>query len=174
MKKIIISAIIFTISFSCSKKSSNENLNQQKDSLKISDSINIAKRNDSIRMLNSKNRFRDFSGNHRFTYETQAFNPISGTVTFDKIEGERDNYNLSGSIKSGENSVNIKGFVQVVSPKHMNFTGEIIQKISVNDNGKPYIRKGTKTFMSKNGGKTYRLQDMVNGSGFVDYIDIHF
>lgn len=174
MKKIIFPLFVLTIGFSCSKKSPDENIHQQKDSLKIADSVNLAKRNDSIKTLNSKNRFKDFSGNHRFTYETQAFNTISGTVTFDKIEGERDNYNLSGSIKSGENSVNIKGFVQVVSPKHMNFTGEITQKISVNDNGKPYTRKGTKTFMSKNGGKTYRLQDMVNGSGFVDYIDIHF
>lgn len=174
MKKIIFPLLLLTISFSCSKKSENNNIAQQKDSLKTADSLRIAERNDSIRTLNSKNRFKDFSGNHRFTYETQAFNTISGTVTFDKIEGERDNYNLSGSIQSGENSVSIKGFVQVVSPKHMNFTGEITQKISVNDNGRPYTRKGTKTFMSKNGGKTYRLQDMVNGSGFVDYIDIHF
>jgi hypothetical protein len=62
----------------------------------------------------------------------------------------------------------------VVSDKHMNFTGEITESISANDNGKPYTRKGTKTFLSKDGGKTYRLQDMVNGSGFVEYIDIHF
>ena len=68
----------------------------------------------------------------------------------------------------------MNGSVKIVSPKHMNFTGEITQKISDNDNGKPYTRKGKKTFMSKDGGKTYRLQDMVNGSGFVDYIDIHF
>jgi len=62
----------------------------------------------------------------------------------------------------------------VVSDKHMNFTGTISQSISGNENGKTDLRKGTKTFMSKDEGKTYRLQDMVNGSGFVDYIDIHF
>jgi len=68
----------------------------------------------------------------------------------------------------------MKGFVQVVTAKHINFTGEITQSIADNDNGKTYTRKGTKTFMSKDGGKTYRLQDMVNGSGFVDYIDIQY
>ncbi|WP_346983299.1 hypothetical protein [Chryseobacterium sp. POE27] len=56
----------------------------------------------------------------------------------------------------------------------MNFSGTLTQSISENDNGKPYVRNKPKTFMSKDGGKTYRLQDMVNGSGFVDYIDIHF
>jgi len=64
--------------------------------------------------------------------------------------------------------------MKVVSDKHMNFTGSISQSISENENGKIDIRKGTKTFLSKDGGKTWRLQDMVNGSGFVDYIDIHF
>ena len=48
----------------------------------------------------------------------------------------------------------------MVSEKHMNFTGEIIQKISANDNGKPYTRKGTKTFASKDGGKTFTWQKM--------------
>lgn len=172
MKKILILAGIGILSFSCSKKDSYTTSDSKIDSTKIVDSINAArtKINDSIR---STNRFTDFSGSHKFTYETQNFNKISGTVDFAKIEGERDNYNVSGSIKSGANSVKIKGFMQVVSPKHMNFTGEITQSISENDNGKPYTRKGTKTFMSRNGGKTWRLQDMVNGSGFVDYIDIH-
>jgi hypothetical protein len=70
--------------------------------------------------------------------------------------------------------MHIQGTIKIVSDKHMNFTGSISESISENDNGKPYVRQGTKTFMSKDGGKTYRLQDMVNGSGFVDYIDIHF
>jgi len=172
MKNILILAGIGILSFSCSKKETTE-VNNKVDSTKIVDSINAArtKLNDSIQ---SQNRFKDFSGSHKFTYKTQNFNSISGTVDFKKIEGERDNYNVSGSIKSGNNSVNIKGFVQVVSAKHMNFTGEITQKIPENDNGKPYTRKGTKTFASKDGGKTYRLQDMVNGSGFVDYIDIQY
>ncbi|AYN01215.1 hypothetical protein [Chryseobacterium sp. 3008163] len=175
MKKTLIIAIAGILTFSCSKKESQKTP-EKSDSTKIIDSINAerTKINDSIKALNSKNRFRDFSGSHKFVYQNDSSPKYSGSVNFTKIEGERDNYTISGSIKSGNNSVNLKGFVQVVTSKHMNFTGEITQSISDNDNGKPYTRKGTKTFMSKDGGKTYRLQDMVNGSGFVDYIDIHF
>lgn len=175
MKKTLIIAIAGILTFSCSKKESQKT-SEKSDSTKITDSINAerTKINDSIKALNSKNRFRDFSGSHKFVYQNDSSPKYSGLVNFTKIEGERDNYNVAGNIKSGKNSVNLKGFVQVVTAKHMNFTGEITQSISDNDNGKPYTRKGTKTFMSKDGGKTYRLQDMVNGSGFVDYIDIHF
>ncbi|MDF2552953.1 MAG: hypothetical protein K0R77_2228 [Chryseobacterium sp.] len=175
MKKTLIIAIAGILTFSCSKKESQKT-GQLSDSTKTVDSINEArtKINDSIKALNSKNRFRDFSGSHKFVYQNDSSPKYSGSVNFTKIDGERDNYTLSGDIKSGKNSVTLKGFAQVLSPKSMNFTGEITQSISDNDNGKPYTRKGTKTFMSKDGGKTYRLQDMVNGSGFVDYIDIHF
>ena len=170
MKKTLILAIAGILTISCSK---NEN---KSESSKNTDYIKAerTKRNDSINALNSKNRFKDFSGSHKFVYQNDSSPKSSGTINFTKIEGERDNYTLSGDIKSGKNYVTLKGFVMVISAKSMNFTGEITQSISENDNGKPYTRKGTKTFLSKDGGKTYRLQDMVNGSGFVDYIDIHF
>lgn len=157
-------------------KKKAQKADEKADSTKITDSINAEriKINDSIKALNSKNRFKDFNGSHQFFYQNDSSPKYSGSVKFIRIEDERDHYNVSGNIKSGKNSVTLKGFAKVVSPKHMNFTGEITQSISDNDNGKPYTRKGTKTFMSKDGGKTYRLQDMVNGSGFVDYIDIQY
>jgi len=169
MKNFLATIAIAVLIVSCSKKETTP-ASTQIDSTKIVDSINTArtKINDSIR---NKNQFKDFSGNHKFTHNLIK-NP--GTVDIKKIDGERDHYTISGNIKSGKNSIEIKGFIAVVSDKHLNFTGEITQSISENDNGKPYTRKGTKTFASKDGGKTYRLQDMVNGSGFVDYIDIHF
>lgn len=171
MKNILILATIGFLTFSCSKKETTT-----VESKSDVDSINAArtKINDSIKTLNSTNRFKDFSGTHKFIYQNDSSPKYLGTVNFTKIEGERDNYTLSGEIKSGKNLISLKGFVMVISQKSMNFTGEITQKISENDNGKPYTRKGTKTFMSKDGGKTYRLQDMVNGSGFVDYIDIQY
>ncbi len=171
MKKTLVIAIAGILTFSCSKKE-----NPTTKTTNPVDSINAerTKINDSIKALNSRNRFKDFSGSHKFVYQNDSSPKYSGSVNFTKIEGERDNYNVSGDIKSGANSITLKGFVMVLSPKSMNFTGEITQRIIDNDNGKPYTRKGTKTFMSKDGGKTYRLQDMVNGSGFVDYIDIHF
>ncbi|ASW75739.1 hypothetical protein IQ37_01575 [Chryseobacterium piperi] len=167
MKNILIAASIATVFVSCSKKETQSTSNQV-DSVKIIDSINAArtKLNDSIK---NKNRFQDFSGSRKFTHNSIK---SSGFVDFKKVS--RDEYEVSGSVKSGKNYVTIKGTAVVVSPKHMNFTGEITQSIAENDNGKPYTRKGTKTFLSKDGGKTWRLQDMINGSGFADYIDIHF
>ena len=175
MKKKLVVAIAGILMFSCSKKQSQKAV-EKSDKAEITDSINAQriKTNDSIKALNSKNRFKDFSGSHQFFYQNDSSPRYSGSVKLTRIEDERDHYNISGNIKSGKNTVTLKGFMQVVSTKHMNFTGEITQSISDNDNGKPYTRKGTKTFMSKDGGKTYRLQDMVNGSGFVDYIDIQY
>lgn len=172
MKNLIAAFSLVILITSCSKKETQPTSNKA-DSTKIVDSINTArtKINDSIKSLNSKNRFKDFTGSHKFTHNLIK---NSGKVEFIKIEDERDHYNVSGNIKSGGNFVKIKGYMAVVTDKHMNFTGEISQSISENDNGKTYTRKGTKTFMSKDGGKTWRLQDMINGSGFVDYIDIHF
>lgn len=169
MKNFLTAIAITALFISCSKKEATST-STKTDSTKIVDSINAArtKINDSIK---SQNRFRDFSGKHIFTH-----NLINkkGSVNFTKIEGERDRYKVSGEIRSGKNYVTIDGTANVVSDKHVNFSGILKQSISENDNGKPYIRNKPKTFMSKDGGKTYRLQDMVNGSGFVDYIDIHF
>lgn len=175
MKNFLTTIALTALFVSCSKKETQPTQNQS-DSTKIIDSINAArtKLNDSIKAKNRENRFKDFNGTHQFTYQNESSPKYSGSVKFEKIDGERDHYTISGDIKSGKNNVTIKGFVAVVSNKHMNFTGEITQSIAENDNGKSYTRKGTKTFMSKDGGKTWRLQDMVNGSGFVDYIDIHF
>ncbi|WP_172280831.1 hypothetical protein [Chryseobacterium sp. LAM-KRS1] len=169
MKNILMIVAITALLFSCSKKET-QSTPSQTDSVKIIDSINAArtKINDSIR---SKNHFKDFSGDHQFTHNLIK---KAGSVNFKKTEGEKDHYKVLGDIKSGKDYVHIEGYMKVVSDKHMNFTGSISQSISENENGKIDIRKGTKTFLSKDGGKTWRLQDMVNGSGFVDYIDIHF
>lgn len=165
MKNFLTAIALTALAVSCSKKETIP-ASDKVDSTKIVDSINAArtKINDSIR---SKNHFKDFSGTHKLTHSLMN---SSGSVKFKKIDGEADHYDVSGTITSGKNPLTIKGFMATVSDKHMNFTGDI----SESENGKPYVRKGTKTFMSKDGGKTYRLQDMVNGSGFVEYIDIHF
>lgn len=168
--KNFLTVIAFTaLLISCSKKEATSTPTKT-DSTKIVDSINAArtKINDSIK---SQNRFRDFNGKHIFTH-----NLINkkGSINFTKVEGERDRYKVSGEIRSGKDYVTIDGTANVVSDKHVNFSGTLTQSISENDNGKPYVRNKPKTFMSKDGGKIYRLQDMVNGSGFVDYIDIHF
>ncbi len=169
MKNFLAAITISVLLVSCSKKEATPT-SAKTDSTKIIDSINAVrtKINDSIR---SKNQFKDFSGDHRFTHNLIK---NSGTINFKKIDGEKDHYMVSGDIKSGKDYVHIEGFIAIVSNKYLNFAGTISQSISDNENGKIDVRKGGKTFASKDGGKTYRLQDMVNGSGFVDYIDIHF
>ncbi|WP_370897588.1 hypothetical protein [Chryseobacterium gossypii] len=172
MKNFLTATAIILLIISCSQKDTRPTP-ARPDSIKIIDSINALrmKMNDSIRAKNSENHFRDFSGDHKFTHNSIK---NSGSVNFKKIDGERDRYEVSGNIQSGKDHVDLKGYMKIISDRHMNFTGEIYESISENDHGKPYVRKGTKTFMSKDGGRTYRLQDMVNGSGFVNYIDIHF
>lgn len=170
MKNIIGILFASVLVFSCTKNPS-EKANSKSNEDLATDSINAArtKINDSIKILNDKNRFKDFSGNHRFSHNLIK---KQGSVSFKKIG--RDEYDISGEAKSGKDHIKIAGTGIIVSEKHLNFTGTITQSIAENDNGKPYTRKGTKTFLSKDGGKTWRLQDMVNGSGFIDYIDITF
>ncbi|MBB4807626.1 hypothetical protein HNP38_002932 [Chryseobacterium defluvii] len=172
MKKLLTLLFAIATLISCSRKEAQA-IQNQADSAKIIDSINAVriKMNDSISAKNSTNRFKDFNGDHKFTHNLIK---QAGSVNFRKIDDERDTYQISGGIKSGKDRITIDGYMKVVSDKHMNFTGTISESISENDNGKPYSRKGTRTFLSKDGGKSWRLQDMVNGSGFVDYIDIHF
>lgn len=166
MKNTIFLSVLLVI-FSCNKKETISSSETTKiDSTKIIDSINVIRNkiNDSIR---NKNYFDDLSGSHSLTH-----NAIhqKGFVDFKKVSG--DEYEVNGSIKKESNYLKINGIALRVSDKHFNFTGTIVQSISENDHGKIYTRKGTKTFLSKDGGKTWRLQDMINSSGFVDYIDI--
>ena len=171
MKKIFAITIISLALFSCSKNDAN-NLASEKDSAKIIDSINAAREkiNDDIRKKNAQNRFKDFSGTHVFTHNMIG---SAGKITFTKGDS-RDFYSVTGSVGSGKNYVKINGEALAVGDNFFNFTGTVEQGIADYDNGKPYIRKGTKTFASKDGGKTYILQDKVNGSGFVDYITMKF
>lgn len=167
MKKSLYALLIGWSVFSC-QKTASENGKIDADSTKIIDSINAArtKINDSIR---SKNNYGDLSGTHILTHNSITG---KGKVDFKKIG--RDNYLLKGDLQSGKNYTKIDGSLVRVSPKHFNFTGEITQSIQEYDHGKKDIRKGNYTFLSKDGGKTWRLQDMVNDAGFVDYIDIKF
>ena len=154
---------------SCKQTSSNKE-KIAKDSTAIIDSINLVreKHNDSISALNNKNRFEDLSGSHKFSH-----NGISkaGKVEFKNIG--RDLYTVKGGAESGKNFVKIDGEIKVVSAKYLNFTGEIVQSLEANDNGKKDVRSGTTTFTKKAGTDFWRLQNMQNSSGFADYIDIH-
>ena len=165
MKKLFPVLILISV-ISC-KKSSGANISKI-DSTKIIDSINLArtKINDSIL---SHDRFKDWEGTHALTHDMISG---KGNLSFKKIG--RDEYKISGENKSGSNFVKIEGTGEMRSDKHLSFEGTIKQSISDNDNGKIDTRSGRKTFLSKDGGKTFRLQQSINSSGFSDQIIIKF
>ena len=167
MKKfILLSSAIFL--FSCSKKESGFSQTIS-DSTKIIESLNLerTKINDSIRLKNNRNIFADLSGTHSLKFSSDE-GTINGKINFEKTG--RDLYKVSGSGKSGQNIINIEGTINRVSGRHLNFEGKIIQNI----NGKTYTRTKKTTFLDEGKGNFWRLQDKINGSGFVEYIDIYF
>ena len=168
MKQIILTFSLLLFG-SCSKRQTDNAELISIESKKI-DSINAERQkiNDRIFLKNQQNIFKDLSGKHQLKFSSDEISPFSGTVNFEKTG--RDLYHLSGTIKSGKNTLTIDGEIKKVSEKHLNFEGEIIQNI------KGVIFKRTKktTFFDEGKGTFWRLQNKVNGSGFVDYIDIHF
>jgi len=165
MKKLLFIPLVLAI-VACNKI--GENNSKEIDSAKIIDSINAVriKHNDSIRALNNKNTFGDLSGNHKLTFASDDGLTLSGTVTFTKILA--DGYEVKGSAKSGKNSLIIDGKADRVSPKHINFYGNITQSI----NGKTESKSKSNTFRDEEKGNFFRLQEKINKDGFVDYIDI--
>ena len=167
MKKfILLSSAIFL--FSCSKKESGFSQTIS-DSTKIIESLNLerTKNNDSIRLKNNQNIFADLSGTHSLKFSSDE-GTINGKINFEKTG--RDLYKVSGSGKSGQNIINIEGTINRVSGRHLNFEGKIIQNI----NGTTFTRTKKTTFLDEGKGNYWRLQDKINGSGFVEYIDIYF
>ena len=166
-KNILILCSILLLS--CSKKE-GEFTNTKSDSSKIIDSLNAVRSqiNDSIKLKNEQNRFADLSGNHQLKFSSDAISSFTGSAKFEKIG--RDEYSVSGKAASGKNTLTIEGKISPVSDKHLNFEGKINQNIQ----GEKYTRTKKTTFFDEGKGKFWRLQDKVNSSGFVDYIDIYF
>lgn len=167
MKKfILLSSAIFL--FSCSKKESGFSQTIS-DSTKIIESLNLerTKINERIRLKNNRNIFADLSGTHSLKFSSDE-GTINGKINFEKTG--RDLYKVSGSGKSGQNIINIEGTINRVSGRHLNFEGKIIQNI----NGKNFTRNKKTTFLDEGKGNYWRLQDKINGAGFVEYIDIYF
>lgn len=168
LKKIIllISGILI---ISCSQKENQHAAAKLAEEKKI-DSINEyrQKRNDSIAIKNTKNHFRDLSGQHQFTHSSFS---NKGNVTFKNIG--RDLYQVSGNIKSGKDYAKIEGEIKMVSEEFLNFNGKITQSIQENDNGKIDVRTKKTSFHKKANQPFWRLQNRQNSSGFTDNIDIH-
>lgn len=167
--KRTISLFSVILLWSCTKKESSDTTTLSPEAKKI-ESINIVRQklNDSITLINQQNKFKDLGGDHQLKFTSDEASAIKGTLTFTK-KG-RDLYDVSGKASSGKNTLTVKGTVKRVSEKHLNFEGEIVQNI----NGNTYKRTDKTTFFDEGKGKFWRLQNKINGSGFVDYIDIYF
>lgn len=154
---------------SCSKDK-NEGVTEVSAEAKKIESINVERQilNERTAIKNQQNIFNDLSGSHKLHFSSDEISGFSGTADFEKTG--RDLYTLSGVAISGKNTLEIKGIIKKVSEKHLNFEGEITQKI----NGTVYKRTKPTTFFEEGKGKFWRLQNKVNGSGFVDYVDIYF
>lgn len=69
----------------------------------------------------------------------------------------------------------IDGTVRIVSALELEFTGTIRTKIYHINNGEEVVRDGTFTFLSTQGRKYWRLQQMQNpADDCTDYVDIYF
>lgn len=165
MKKLILLLSLSLIS--CNKNIEKYEQKKLADTLRVIDSINAARTiyNDSIRALNSQNRYRDLTGRYRFTHSEI---PASGTVHF--IKNGRDQYKVSGKASSGNDFVEINGDLKVVTMQYLNFEGVIKQKI----NGTAFRRTSKTSFKDEKKGPYWRLQNKKGGEGFVEFIDIHF
>lgn len=162
---LLISAISI---LSCSQKQSENTSTISMENKKI-ESLNIERQrlNERIAIKNQQNVLKDISGPHQLKFSSDETSTFSGTVHFENTG--RDLYEISGVAKSGTNTLEIRGMIKRVSEKHLNFDGEITQKI----NGTVYNRTKKTTFFNEGKGNFWRLQNKVNGSGFVDYIDIY-
>lgn len=168
LKKLLSISILLSLVF-CKKGDSTQKKMALTDNARI-DSINAVriKHNEQIKALNSKNLFQDISGTHRLTHNSIS---NSGKVLLKKIG--RDLYIISGEAKSGKDYVKIEGEINRVSQDYLNFEGKISQSIAENENGKLDVRKKKTSFAKKGNAKYFRLQNMTNSQGFIDYIDLY-
>ncbi len=99
-----------------------------------------------------------------------------GTVEVTK-EQRDGSLHCVGSQRSRENDdyVTIDGYIEMVSDLEFNFYGTIITKVYHINNGQPCVREGTFKFLSTQGRKYWRLQQMDNPCDEAcDYVDIYF
>lgn len=98
---------------------------------------------------------------------------------------EEGTYNISGTQGSaccneidGRNNgdfLSIEGTLRKIDDLHLVFNGKIITKVYHINGGQEVVREGEFNFLSTQGRKYWRLQEMDNPTeGCVDYVDIYF
>lgn len=103
-------------------------------------------------------------------------------ISWEKFGTAEINLDDSGRLRcigaqySDENDDYLKldGYIEIVSAKHLRFTGTIKTKVYHLNNGEEYVREGTFDFKATKGRKYWREQEMKGPDGVTDYIDIYF
>ena len=116
-------------------------------------------------------------GTHMFTVQWISWDNLkhAGEAQIHKKEG--DLYNITGQqgSKDGLSFVTIDGTLQVTSPTELLFKGTIRTQVSDENQGNVCEKTGTYHFLSTQGRKYWRLQEMNNcDNASVDYVDIFF
>lgn len=164
--KILLLLFLGATLVSCNKSESVDTAALEQ---KRVDSINQqrAKYNDSIKILNSTNRFEDLTGSASLAFESDQ-TKFKGPVQFTKTG--RDTYSVEGKIANNKNEISISGTAKRVSDRHINFEGIINQTID----GQSSNRNKKMTFFDESQNQKFRLQDKVGAQGFVEYFDLSF
>lgn len=115
------------------------------------------------------------TGKHSLTLQWISWE-IPGSVTITKIGDNK--YKIEGQQISQENSdyLKISGIIVPVSSKELSFEGTIRHRVAGNNGSQECVKTGRQTFLSTQGRKYWRMQDMTNCEGglLTDYIDIYF
>lgn len=122
-------------------------------------------------------------GNHMLSLQWISWNKFGkAVITKGATEGV---YNISGKQDSsccdeydGRNNgdfVSIEGTIRKIDDKQLVFNGKIITKVYHINGGQEVVREGEYIFLSTQGRKYWRLQDMENPADHCcDYVDIYF
>lgn len=98
-----------------------------------------------------------------------------GSVTISQDSDKIIHVNGGQKSKTNYDYLEIDGALTVISPLHMQFTGEIITCVDHINNGKPVKRKGTYNFTVAGHRRYWRMQEMTNPDDpCSDYVDIYF
>jgi len=115
------------------------------------------------------------TGNHAITIQWIGWEKPGSAILSQVADGQ---YHIEGKQngQTPDEYLRITGTVYPIADTLLHFDGTIESTISIVNAGKPCVRKGKYTFVSKAGKKYWRLQEMDNCEGGMvkDYIDIYF
>lgn len=118
---------------------------------------------------------RNILGKHMCSLQWISWKQF-GSVTISQ-DSDSGTIIVKGGQKSKSNSdyLEIDGTLSVISPLHLQFTGEIITCVDHINNGVPVKRKGIYNFTVAGQRRYWRMQEMTNPKdGYCDYVDIYF